>query len=180
MIKGIDYFACNEDEPCPVVLVPCRLVQTLSLEEAALAHGTDDPSNADNIFDLTCEGNELLKILPFEGSEILRLGHEGAPVYWIPAPLGPLAVAWGGANSEEHLLDFALGFPGGPPYDEEVIFEITDDFCYFSDIGEIVFGGDHGSEPCKAHLPAGRYLVTAKFAQGDDVSGIIYRFSRQA
>lgn len=177
MRKGIDYFESTEGTKGSIVLVPRRLVRVLSLEEAAESPGTDDETEASGIYERICEGNEWLRLIPFEDGDMLRMGEASNPVFWINRPDGALAVQWQGADSEEQLLNFAEN-ADGDVWDEEIHFDAGDGHFFLSDCTQVLWGDDD-SELCQVSLPKGQYTVTARWAESETVSAIIFRFSRK-
>ena len=101
MTKGIDYFESTVSEGGPIVLVPRRLLHDLTLEDAAVSPCTEDEPEPTEIYDRICEGNDWLRIIPFEDGEMVRMGEGPMSVFWMNCSDGAIAVQWQGADSEE-------------------------------------------------------------------------------
>ena len=152
----------------PFVVLPRSLI-------AAWVEGIGDrPTPDSGLYGKACGTPGLMHVVPFQGTDVLRIGEDPGDLFWVELPNGGIVIQWIAADSLDELIQFGREVVDRNKWLEELVVEIPEDGIQILD--SCGFEGDDQPK-IQASVSAGTFQVQATFEEGERTWATVFKFS---
>jgi len=135
----------------------------------------DQPTPDSGLYGKACGTPGLMHVVPFHGTDVLRIGEDPGDLFWVQLPNGGVVIQWIAADLLKDLIQFGREVASRDKWMEELVVEIPEGEIQIMD--SCGFEGDDQPK-IRASVSPGDYKVQATHEDGDWTMATIFKFTK--